>query len=124
MCFRKDPFDASHAPVFAQIEGLVVDEGISFVDLKATLSHFAQAFFGSDTSVRFRPSFFPFTEPSAEMDVSCRICGGSGCSACKGPAGWRSWAPGWCIPSCWRIAASTPIATPALPSEWVRPEVR
>ena len=87
MCFRKDPFDASHAPVFAQIEGLVVDEGISFVDLKATLSHFAQAFFGSDTSVRFRPSFFPFTEPSAEMDVSCRICGGSGCSACKG-TGW------------------------------------
>jgi phenylalanyl-tRNA synthetase alpha chain len=87
MCFRKDPFDASHAPVFAQIEGLVVDEGISFVDLKATLSHFAQAFFGSDTQVRFRPSFFPFTEPSAEMDVSCRICGGSGCSACKG-TGW------------------------------------
>lgn len=87
MCFRKDPFDASHAPVFAQIEGLVVDEGISFVDLKATLSHFAQAFFGSDTSVRFRPSFFPFTEPSGELDVSCGGCAGRGCRLCK-QSGW------------------------------------
>jgi phenylalanyl-tRNA synthetase alpha chain len=85
--YRKDTFDASHAPVFAQIEGLVVDEGISFVDLKATLIHFARAFFGADTAVRFRPSFFPFTEPSAEMDVRCRICGGAGCAACKG-TGW------------------------------------
>lgn len=68
--YRKDPFDASHAPVFAQIEGLVVDEGISFVDLKATLSHFAREFFGAQTAVRFRPSFFPFTEPSAEIDVA------------------------------------------------------
>ena len=85
--YRKDPFDASHAPVFAQIEGLVVDEGISFVDLKATLSHFAREFFGPRTAVRFRPSFFPFTEPSAEMDVSCGVCGGPGCPACKG-TGW------------------------------------
>ncbi len=85
--YRKDPFDASHAPVFAQIEGLVVDEGISFVDLKATLSHFAHEFFGAKTAVRFRPSFFPFTEPSAEMDVSCGVCGGTGCPACKG-TGW------------------------------------
>jgi phenylalanyl-tRNA synthetase alpha chain len=85
--FRKDTFDASHAPMFAQIEGLVVDEGITFVDLKATLAHFARAFFGDDTAVRFRPSYFPFTEPSAEMDVSCRICGGAGCAACKG-TGW------------------------------------
>ena len=85
--YRKDTFDASHAPVFAQIEGLAVDEGISFVDLKATLAHFARAFFGSRTAVRFRPSFFPFTEPSAEMDVSCGVCGGSGCPACKG-SGW------------------------------------
>ncbi len=85
--YRKDPFDASHAPVFAQIEGLVVDEGISFVDLKATLSHFAREFFGARTAVRFRPSFFPFTEPSAEMDVSCGVCGGKGCPACKG-TGW------------------------------------
>ena len=84
--FRRDPFDASHAPAFAQIEGLAVDEGISFVDLKATLTHFAQKFFGT-TRTRFRPSYFPFTEPSAEMDVECRLCGGVGCSACKG-TGW------------------------------------
>ena len=85
--YRKDTFDASHAPVFAQIEGLAVDEGISFVDLKATLAHFAREFFGASTAVRFRPSFFPFTEPSAEMDVSCGVCGGTGCAACKG-TGW------------------------------------
>jgi phenylalanyl-tRNA synthetase alpha chain len=85
--FRRDPFDASHAPAFAQLEGLAVDEGISFVDLKATLTVFARRFFGSNTRTRFRPSFFPFTEPSAEMDVECRLCGGVGCSACKG-TGW------------------------------------
>jgi phenylalanyl-tRNA synthetase alpha chain len=85
--YRKDAFDASHAPVFTQIEGLAVDEGISFVDLKATLIHFAREFFGSRTAVRFRPSFFPFTEPSAEMDVTCGVCGGGGCPACKG-TGW------------------------------------
>lgn len=87
MCYRMDPFDASHAPAFHQVEGLAVDEGIGFVDLKATLTHFARALFGSDTRVRFRPSFFPFTEPSAEMDVSCGVCGGKGCPACKG-TGW------------------------------------
>jgi phenylalanyl-tRNA synthetase alpha chain len=85
--FRRDPFDASHAPGFEQLEGLAVDEGITFVDLKATLAEFARRMFGSDTRVRFRPSFFPFTEPSAEVDVSCGVCGGKGCSACKG-TGW------------------------------------
>jgi phenylalanyl-tRNA synthetase alpha chain len=85
--YRRDPFDASHAPVFEQIEGLAVDEGISFVDLKATLSHFARRFFTKDTAVRFHPSFFPFTEPSADMSVQCQICGGSGCSTCK-HTGW------------------------------------
>jgi len=85
--YRRDPFDASHAPMFEQIEGLVVDEGISFVDLKATLSAFARKFFTADTAVRFRPSFFPFTEPSAEMDVRCQICKGSGCAVCK-QTGW------------------------------------
>lgn len=85
--YRNDPFDASHAPAFSQIEGLAVDEGITFVDLKATLAHFARKFFGNDTKVRFRPSFFPFTEPSAEMDIGCAICAGSGCTACKG-TGW------------------------------------
>jgi phenylalanyl-tRNA synthetase alpha chain len=87
MSYRRDPFDASHAPAFEQIEGLAVDEGITFVDLKATLAVFARRMFGERARVRFRPSFFPFTEPSAEVDVSCLICGGSGCSACKG-TGW------------------------------------
>ncbi|HEY3935482.1 MAG TPA: phenylalanine--tRNA ligase subunit alpha [Gemmatimonadales bacterium] len=87
VAYRNDPFDASHAPAFSQIEGLAVDEGISFVDLKATLTHFAERFLGGSVKVRFRPSFFPFTEPSAEMDVSCAICGGKGCGACKG-TGW------------------------------------
>ncbi len=84
--YRRDFFDASHAPAFAQIEGLCVDEGISFVDLKSTLNRFAERIFGASRT-RFRPSYFPFTEPSAEMDVQCGICGGSGCPACKG-TGW------------------------------------
>ena len=84
--YRRDFFDASHAPMFAQIEGLAIDEGISFVDLKATLTHFANRFFGK-TKTRFRPSYFPFTEPSAEMDVECQLCHGSGCAGCKG-TGW------------------------------------
>jgi phenylalanyl-tRNA synthetase alpha chain len=87
MVYRNDPFDPSHAPGFSQIEGLAIDEGISFVDLKATLAQFARRFFGPATRVRFRPSFFPFTEPSAEMDVECQLCHGSGCPACKG-TGW------------------------------------
>lgn len=87
MVYRKDPFDASHAPGFAQIEGLAVDEGIGFVDLKGTLAHFAREFFGAATQVRFRPSYFPFTEPSAEMDIGCGFCGGAGCAPCKG-TGW------------------------------------
>lgn len=84
--YRRDFFDASHAPMFAQIEGLSVDEGVSFVDLKATLTLFANRFFGA-TKTRFRPSFFPFTEPSAEMDVECGLCHGAGCGRCKG-SGW------------------------------------
>ncbi|HJQ66935.1 MAG TPA: phenylalanine--tRNA ligase subunit alpha [Gemmatimonadales bacterium] len=85
--YRRDQFDPSHAPVFEQIEGLVVDEGISFVDLKATLSRFARRFFAADAVVRFHPSFFPFTEPSADMSVRCTVCGGTGCPTCKG-SGW------------------------------------
>jgi phenylalanyl-tRNA synthetase alpha chain len=87
MVYRKDTFDASHAPAFSQVEGLAIDDNITFVDLKATLTHFAHRFFTAETKVRFRPSFFPFTEPSAEMDVSCGLCGGAGCPACKG-SGW------------------------------------
>src|SRR2546427_5088191 len=76
--YRRDPFDASHSPVFEQLEGLAADDGITFVDFKATLATFARRFFTADTRVRFRPAFFPFTEPSAEMDVQCQICGGTG----------------------------------------------
>jgi len=85
--YRRDPFDASHAPAFEQIEGLAVDEGIDFVEFKASISYFVHRFFGENTETRFRPSFFPFTEPSAEVDVSCLLCHGEGCSACKG-TGW------------------------------------
>jgi phenylalanyl-tRNA synthetase alpha chain len=84
--YRRDFFDPSHAPMFSQIEGLAVDEGIGFVDLKATLVHFANRFFGRRPT-RFRPSFFPFTEPSAERDVQCGVCGGAGCPTCK-QTGW------------------------------------
>jgi phenylalanyl-tRNA synthetase alpha chain len=84
--YRRDFFDPSHAPMFSQIEGLAVDEGIGFVDLKATLVHFVNRFFGRRPT-RFRPSFFPFTEPSAELDVQCGVCGGSGCPTCK-HTGW------------------------------------
>ena len=86
-CYRRDPFDASHSPVFEQIEGLAVDAGITFIDFKATLATFARKFFSADTRVRFRPSFFPFTEPSAEMDAQCQICKGAGCPTCK-QTGW------------------------------------
>ena len=81
--YRRDAFDPSHSPVFEQIEGLAVDEGVSFVDFKAAIDWFVKRFFSKDTAVRFRPSFFPFTEPSAEVDVQCQICKGSGCSTCK-----------------------------------------
>jgi phenylalanyl-tRNA synthetase alpha chain len=87
LAYRRDPFDPSHAPAFDQIEGLAVDEGVSFVDFKAGIDFFVKRFFSTDTDVRFRPSFFPFTEPSAEVDVRCQICGGSGCSTCK-QTGW------------------------------------
>ncbi len=84
--YRRDALDATHSPMFHQIEGMVVDEGITFGDLKGVLTIFAKKLFGEDRVVRFRPSFFPFTEPSAEMDVSCS-CAGRGCRICKG-SGW------------------------------------
>ena len=81
--YRRDTFDPSHSPVFEQIEGLVVDDGVSFVDFKAAIDFFLKRFFARDTIVRFRPSFYPFTEPSADVDVQCQICKGSGCPTCK-----------------------------------------
>jgi phenylalanyl-tRNA synthetase alpha chain len=93
-CYRSDPFDATHSPIFHQVEGLAVSESITLADLKGTLDEFARAIFGPERSTRFRPGFFPFTEPSVEVDVSCFRCGGSGTlpdgsrdSICKG-SGW------------------------------------
>ncbi len=85
--FRSDEVDATHSPSFHQIEGMVIDKNITFSDLKGTLEEFAKELFGTDTKVKFRPHHFPFTEPSAEMDVSCFKCGGKGCRFCKGE-GW------------------------------------
>lgn len=85
--FRADEVDATHSPVFHQIEGLVVDKGVTMCDLKGVLEQFAHEIYGKDTKVKFRPSFFPFTEPSVEVDVSCSECGGKGCRVCKG-SGW------------------------------------
>ncbi|MGI8522310.1 MAG: phenylalanine--tRNA ligase subunit alpha [Nocardioides sp.] len=99
--FRTDPYDATHSPMFHQVEGLVVDEGITMAHLKGTLDHFATQLFGDGISTRFRPSFFPFTEPSAEVDLVCFVCRGSGvvavgdvpesqCRTCRGE-GWIEW---------------------------------
>ena len=85
--FRSDEVDATHSPSFHQIEGLVIDKNVTFADLKGTLQEFAKELFGEDTKVKFRPHHFPFTEPSAEVDVTCFKCGGSGCRFCKG-SGW------------------------------------
>ena len=90
--FRTDELDATHTPVFHQVEGLAVDEGLTMAHLKGTLDHFARAMFGADSATRLRPSFFPFTEPSAELDLRCFVCRGedAGCRTCKG-TGWIEW---------------------------------
>jgi len=87
LAYRRDSFDPSHAPAFEQIEGLAVDEGIDFIEFRSAIEHFVGRFFGRDTGSRFRPSFYPFTEPSAEVDVTCTVCRGSGCPTCK-RTGW------------------------------------
>lgn len=86
-CYRTDTFDATHSPVFHQFEGLAVAEGITFADLKGTLSYFAREYFGPERTIKLIPHFFPFTEPSAEMHVSCFACDGSGCRVCS-QSGW------------------------------------
>jgi phenylalanyl-tRNA synthetase alpha chain len=90
--FRTDELDATHTPVFHQVEGLAVDEGLTMAHLKGTLDHFAEAMFGTGITTRLRPSFFPFTEPSAELDLRCFVCRGAdaGCRTCKG-TGWIEW---------------------------------
>ena len=85
--YRRDDYDASHSPMFTQVEGLVIDKGISLADLKGTLELFLRQIFNDKVKVRLRPSFFPFTEPSTEVDVSCVMCHGEGCKVCKG-TGW------------------------------------
>ena len=85
--YRRDQFDLTHTPMFTQVEGLVVGEGVSLADLKGTLATFAHDLFGPDRDVRLRPSFFPYTEPSAELDISCAACAGAGCNMCK-QTGW------------------------------------
>ena len=85
--YRRDDYDATHSPMFTQVEGMVIDKGISLADLKGTLETFLKQTFGPKVKVRFRPSFFPFTEPSAEVDISCVMCKGKGCRVCKG-TGW------------------------------------
>lgn len=85
--YRSDAVDATHSPIFYQVEGLVVDKGVTFADLKGTLEMFIKKMFGDEMQTKFRPHHFPFTEPSAEMDATCFVCGGSGCSVCKN-SGW------------------------------------
>ena len=91
--FRTDEYDATHSPMFHQVEGLVVDEGITMAHLKGTLDHFASSMFGDGITTRFRPSYFPFTEPSAEVDLVCFVCRGrdpESCRTCRGE-GWIEW---------------------------------
>ncbi|WP_297635502.1 phenylalanine--tRNA ligase subunit alpha [uncultured Clostridium sp.] len=85
--YRSDDVDATHSPIFYQMEGLVIDKGVTFADLKGTLELFAKKMFGDNVKTKFRPHHFPFTEPSAEMDATCFVCGGEGCKVCKG-SGW------------------------------------
>ena len=85
--YRSDALDATHSPLFHQIEGLVVDKNVTMADLKGTLTMFARRLYGEDAQIRFRPHHFPFTEPSAEVDFMCFACGGKGCRLCKGE-GW------------------------------------
>ena len=111
--------DLTHTPMFHQIEGLVVDKDISFSDLKGTIITFLNRFFEADLDVRFRPSYFPFTEPSAEVDVQCVMCEGSGCRVCSPPGGSRSWVVGWCIPKFLSIRVLIPPFTQDSRSVWV-----
>ncbi len=114
--FRSDEVDATHSPSFHQIEGLVIDKHITFADLKGTLAEFAKELFGEDTKVKFRPHHFPFTEPSAEVDVTCFKCGGSGCRFCKGTGWIEILGCGMVHPHVWKCAALMPRNTPASPS--------
>ena len=112
--YRNEAISARAHCFFHQVEGLYIDKDVSFTDLKQVLLAFAREMFGADTKIRLRPSYFPFTEPSAEMDISCNICGGEGCGFCK-HTGWVEW---W-IPLCLRRTASIRRCTKVMPSVWV-----
>jgi phenylalanyl-tRNA synthetase alpha chain len=107
-CYRRDTPDATHSPIFLQVECLAVDRGITLADLQGTVLHFFRALFGQDREVRMRTSHFPFTEPSVEFDVTCFICGGSGCNVCK----WSGWiemgGAGWVNPDVFRNVSLDP----------------
>lgn len=109
--YRKDTPDSTHLPVFHQIEGLVVDRGVTFADLKGTIDTFVRAIFGEDTRTRLRPAYFPFTEPSAEFEMSCVICGGEGCRTCAG-VGWIE------LGGCGMVHPAVFEATGVDPEEW------
>jgi phenylalanyl-tRNA synthetase alpha chain len=109
--YRKDTPDSTHLPVFHQIEGLVVDRGVTFADLKGTIDTFVRAIFGEGTRTRLRPAYFPFTEPSAEFEMSCVICGGDGCRTCSG-VGWIE------LGGCGMVHPAVFEATGVDPEEW------
>lgn len=98
-CFRRDTVDATHSHTFYQLEGLLVDEGITFADLKGTMALFVRELFGEDMKVRFRPDFFPFTEPSAEVALTCLLCKGAGCRVCKNTGWLEIWGAGMVDPN-------------------------
>ncbi|MFQ5802534.1 MAG: phenylalanine--tRNA ligase subunit alpha [Candidatus Methylomirabilales bacterium] len=108
--YRRDA-DPTHSPMFHQVEGLLVDHGVSFADLKGTLQAFVDQFFGTGTGVRFRPSFFPFTEPSAEVDIACVMCKGAGCRVCKGSGFLEILGAGMVDPEVFRIVGYHPEIT-------------
>jgi phenylalanyl-tRNA synthetase alpha chain len=110
-CYRKETPDARHLAVFHQIEGLVVDEGIGFCDLAGTVEAFTRAYFGEEMHTRLRPSFFPFTEPSAEMDVTCPVCAGAGCRTCSA-SGWIE------LGGCGMVDPNVLVAVGVDPERW------
>jgi phenylalanyl-tRNA synthetase alpha chain len=107
-CFRRDTVDATHSHTFYQLEGLCVDEGITFADLKGTMALFARELFGEEIKVRFRPDFFPFTEPSAEVSLTCLLCKGSGCRVCKNTGWLEIWGAGMVDPNVLRNVGYDP----------------
>ncbi|MFQ5990538.1 MAG: phenylalanine--tRNA ligase subunit alpha [Candidatus Methylomirabilales bacterium] len=108
--YRRDA-DPTHSPMFHQVEGLLVDQGVSFADLKGTLQSFVEQFFGAGTRLRFRPSFFPFTEPSAEVDIGCVMCRGAGCRVCKGSGFLEILGCGMVDPEVFRMVGYDPEIT-------------